>query len=93
MGKVVQGLTILWYPRGLRNEGLITPKNVNSACIRTVFKIQSRNFARSNPGQVVIGLKILGVPALGRLTFQVGRAEGGWGWRVEGIHLYDILML
>ena len=34
-----KGLTILRYPRGLGNKGLITPKNVNSACIRTVFKI------------------------------------------------------
>ena len=25
-GQVVEGLTILWYPRGLRNEGLITQK-------------------------------------------------------------------
>ena len=39
--QVVEGLTILQYPVGLRNEGLITQKNVNLTCIRTVFKIQS----------------------------------------------------
>ena len=40
-GQVVEGLTILCYPSGLRNKGLIIQKNVNSTCIRTVFKIQS----------------------------------------------------
>ena len=40
-GQVVEGLTILRYPVGLRNKGLITQKNVNSTCIRTVFKILS----------------------------------------------------
>ena len=41
LGQVVQGLKILWYPLRLRNKGLVTKKNVNSTCIRTVFKIQS----------------------------------------------------
>ena len=36
----VEGLTILCYPWGLRNKGLITQKNVNSRSIRRVFKIQ-----------------------------------------------------
>ena len=43
-GQVVERLTILRYPRGLENKGLITQKNVNSTCIRPVFKIQSENF-------------------------------------------------
>ena len=38
---VVEGQTILSYPMRLRNKGLINKKNVISACIRTVFKIQS----------------------------------------------------
>ena len=41
LGQVVGGLAILRYPVGLRNRGLITEKNVNSTCVRTVFKIQS----------------------------------------------------
>ena len=44
------------------------PKNVNSACISTVFEIQSGNFAgrlKTIPGQVVERLKILGVPREG----------------------------
>ena len=36
-GQVVQGLTILWYPRMFRNNGLITQKHVNSTCICTVL--------------------------------------------------------
>ena len=40
-GQVVGGIEILHYPVGLRNRGLITRKNVNSTCVRTVFKIQS----------------------------------------------------
>ena len=40
-GQVVEGLAILRYPVGLRQKGLITQKNVNSTCVRTVFKIQS----------------------------------------------------
>ena len=40
-GQVVEGLPILRYPVGLRNKGLITRKNVNSTCNRTIFKIQS----------------------------------------------------
>ena len=40
-GQVEEGLTILRYPERLRNKGLITLKNVNSTCVRTVFKIQS----------------------------------------------------
>ena len=43
-GQVVEGLTILRYPRGVKNKGLITQKHVNSTCIRTVFKIERRNF-------------------------------------------------
>ena len=44
-GQIVEGLTILRYPQGLGNKGLITQKtcrseNINSACICTVFKIQ-----------------------------------------------------
>ena len=31
--------------QGLRIKGLIHPKNVNSACIRSVFKIQIGNLA------------------------------------------------
>ena len=31
-------------PRGVRNKGLITQKNVISTCNRTVFKIRSSNF-------------------------------------------------
>ena len=27
-GQVVEGMTILWYPRGLRNKGLITQKTL-----------------------------------------------------------------
>ena len=45
VGQVVEMLTILRYPRGFKNKWLMTPKHVNSACIRTVFKIQSGNFA------------------------------------------------
>ena len=40
-GQVANGLPILRFPVGLRNRGLITQKNVNSTCVRTVFKIQS----------------------------------------------------
>ena len=40
-GQVVEGLSILRFPVGHRNEGLITQKNVNSTCVRTIFKIQS----------------------------------------------------
>ena len=40
-GQVVEGLTILRHPMGLRNKGLIIQKNVNSTCVRTDFKIQS----------------------------------------------------
>ena len=40
-GQVVEGLTILRFPVRNRNKGLITQKNVNSTCVRTVFKIQS----------------------------------------------------
>ena len=43
-GQVVAGLTFLPFPIGVRNKGLITPKNLNSTCIRTVFKIKSWNF-------------------------------------------------
>ena len=43
-GEVEEGLTILSFPRGVRNKGLITQKNVNSTCIRTVFKTKSWNF-------------------------------------------------
>ena len=43
--QVVEGLAILRYPSGLRDKGLIAPKNVNSACIRTDFAIQSGNVA------------------------------------------------
>ena len=39
--QVLAGLTILRYPVGLRNKGLITQKNVISTCVRTVFQIQS----------------------------------------------------
>ena len=39
--QVVEWLEILRYPVGLRNRGLITQKNVNLTCVRTVFKIQS----------------------------------------------------
>ena len=38
--QVVEGLTILRYPWGLRNKGLITQKT----CIHTFFKLQSWNF-------------------------------------------------
>ena len=38
-GQVVEGLTILRNPVGLRNKGLITQKNVNSTCIRTELKL------------------------------------------------------
>ena len=65
VGQVVEGLTILRYPRGLRNKGLITPKTLNSACIRTVFKIQSGNFAgrlRTISGTGRNEVKNLGVP-------------------------------
>ena len=34
-------------PVGVRNKGLITQKNVKSACIRTVFKMKSWNFTRT----------------------------------------------
>ena len=40
-GQVVEGMAILRFPVGFRNKGLITEKNVNSTCVRTVFKIQS----------------------------------------------------
>ena len=40
-GQVVEGLEILRYPVGLRNKGLITQKNVNTTCVRTVFEILS----------------------------------------------------
>ena len=40
-GQVVEGLAILRYFVGLRNKELITQKNVNSTCVRTVFKVQS----------------------------------------------------
>ena len=39
--QVVEGLTILRYHVGLGNEGLITQKNLNFTCIRTVYKIES----------------------------------------------------
>ena len=38
-GQVVEGLKILRYPMGLRNEWLNQSKNVNLTCIRTVSKI------------------------------------------------------
>ena len=40
-GQVEEGLMILRYPMRFRNRGLIAEKNVNSTCVRTVFKIQS----------------------------------------------------
>ena len=39
--QVEEGLMILRYPMRFRNGGLIAEKNVNSTCVRTVFKIQS----------------------------------------------------
>ena len=39
--QVVGRLTILPYLGGVKNKRLITQKNVNSTCIRTVFKIKS----------------------------------------------------
>ena len=40
-GQVVEGLTILWYPHRAQELRVNRSENVNSACIRTVFKIQS----------------------------------------------------
>ena len=42
-GQVAETLMILSYPIGVRNNGLITQKNVNSTCIRTVFNTQNWN--------------------------------------------------
>ena len=44
-GQIVEGLTILRYPQGLGNKWVnysenVCSENINSACIRTVFKIQ-----------------------------------------------------
>ena len=37
-GQVVEGLAILRLPRGAQKKGLITQKNVNSTCVRTVLR-------------------------------------------------------
>ena len=66
--QVVEGLTILRNPRGLENKGLITQKNVNSTCIRTVFEIRSGNFTGTSTTprrQVVEWLTILPFPQQG----------------------------
>ena len=60
-GQVAERLKILPYPRGVRNKGLIT-KNVNSTCIRAVFKIQSGNFTGTSKEQVVERFAILSYP-------------------------------
>ena len=47
-GQVVEGFTILPYPRKVRNKWLIHSKNVISACNRTVFKLRSSIFTGSS---------------------------------------------
>ena len=43
-GQVVEGLSITPYPQMGQKFRVNHSKNVNSSCIRTVFKIQSSNF-------------------------------------------------
>ena len=53
-------MTILPYPRGVRNKGLITPKNVISTCIRFLdTKLKFHRYVNDFFGQVVDGFTIL----------------------------------
>ena len=45
-GQVVEGLTILPYPQRGHKQRVNHSKNVNSTCIRTVFKMKRWNFTR-----------------------------------------------
>ena len=67
-GQVVEGMTILPYPRGVRNKGLITLKRVFDVHLHSFqdeeFKLH-RNVDDS-PGEVVEGLSILPFPPKGR---------------------------
>ena len=50
---------------GLRNKRLITQKNVNSTCVRTVFQdteLKLNRYVNDSPGQVVEELAILRYP-------------------------------
>ena len=67
-GQVVEGMTILPYPRGVRNKGLITLKREFDVHLHSFqdeeFKLH-RNVDDS-PGPVVEGLTILLFPPKGR---------------------------
>ena len=70
MEQVVDGLTILWYPRELRDKGLITHRkrkfNMHSRSFQNTER-KSRRYVEDYPEQVVEGLEILGLPV-------------GWGY-------------